>query len=136
MVVPFLSAKKQRRKNKFSEKVMCSVLQVNGGSCERTKLRCLELRRQAETEYVEWHVVHLLRAPGAKRTVATTQGSMWGKKRRTWDDTLRGPHLQSLGRDRRLLRSSATTWAELFFLPNSYVAVPIPHTSECDCIWR
>lgn len=43
IVVPFLGAKEQRRKNKFAEEVMRSVLQVNGGfPCKITKLRYQE----------------------------------------------------------------------------------------------
>lgn len=45
MAVPFLGAKEQRRKNKFAEKIIHSGLQVNGGSCEITKLRCQETMR-------------------------------------------------------------------------------------------
>ena len=53
-MVPFLRAKEQRRKNKFAEKMMHSVLQAIKGSYETTKSRChksigsacLEFRRQ------------------------------------------------------------------------------------------
>lgn len=44
IVAPFLGAKEQRRKNKFAEEVMHSVLQVNRGSCKITKLRYQETR--------------------------------------------------------------------------------------------
>lgn len=39
-MVPFLRAKEQRRKNKFAEKMMHSVLQAIRGSYETTKSRC------------------------------------------------------------------------------------------------
>lgn len=71
-----------------------SVLQVIRGSYEITKSRCqetiecacLEFRRQGGTGCVDWHVIHLLRVPGAKGTEATTsvtRGVRGGEKRMT-----------------------------------------------------
>ena len=73
-----------------------SVLQVIRGSYEITKSRCqetiecacLEFRRQGGTGCVDWHVIHLLRVPGAKGTeviTSVTQGEYvgGGEKRKT-----------------------------------------------------
>ena len=58
--------------------------------------------------YVDWHVIHLLRAPGAKGTEATIQGENAGREEEDMGWNLEESPSVRLGQRQSLLRSSAT----------------------------